>query len=98
MYLCDLLPCVEFSSKKEMRRRHMMRFLENLNSSASLDVAGRNVMKDNKFQYFPSTTFQIILVLIEHQVEKSSLLQGLLNSPFPLEVTCDQGHSILDVC
>jgi len=22
MYLCDLLPCVEFSSKKEMRRRH----------------------------------------------------------------------------
>lgn len=76
----------------------MMRFLENLNSSASLDVAGRNVMKDNKFQYFASTTFQIILVLIEHQVEKSSLLQGLLNSPFPLEVTCDQGHSILDVC
>jgi myosin-crossreactive antigen len=73
MYLCDLLPCVEFSSKKEMRR-HIMRFLENLNSSASLDVAGRNVMKDKKFQYFPSAAFQIILVLIEHQVEKSSLL------------------------
>jgi len=55
-------------------RRHIMRFLENLNSSASLDVAGRNVMKDKKFQYFPSAAFQIILVLIEHQVEKSSLL------------------------
>lgn len=81
-----------------MRRRHMMRFLENLNSSASLDVAGRNVMKDKKFQYFPSAAFQIILVLIEHQVEKSSLLQGLRNSPFPFEVTSDRGHSIIDVC
>lgn len=74
-----------------------MRFLENLNSSASLDVAGRNVMKDKKFQ-FPSAAFQIILVLIEHQVEKSSLLQGLRNSPFPFEVTSDRGHSIIDVC
>ncbi len=73
----------------------MMRFLENLNSSASLDVAGRNVMKDKKFQYFPSAAFQIILVLIEHQVEKSSLLQGLRNFPFPFEVTSTGGIPFL---